>query len=531
MAFLSRIWESIRTGSYDSRLVAVLFLAAVVQYLYSFGNDFVWDARDVLLNDHSVRDMSHWTNSFAEDLWRHVPREGSQIAYLGYYRPVVKIAHMIEYQLFGESPYGYNSVSVILNALVVVLSFLLVRGITGCSGTAFFAALLYSVNPTRVEAVSWAYSDAYLFSGFFGLASLYALQKKWYPVAWGTSALAMLSHEYAVVLPVLALIQVVLIERREGSRAFYPALGYLIVLAVYLGVRGVVVGAVPITSMAPLEWANTVGIVVLTAIKSLWVPDGWVTVYLFNAEHFGGGSHHAISAPVVLIGVCSIGLWMIYRRRFDYLYWYLWPFLWAAVMFNVGRYGEYLFAEKLLYISALGPAVLTALLVRDSGRLRELILALVILLVGAHFVVTWVRTTYWRDDITYLSEAVDFAPSFALGHYALGEAYVRSERYDDAFVAFQHASELAPDNSATHNNIGNIEYLRGNRLAAQAAWARAIAADWGNPMPHYNLGMLAEQGGDPGLALLHYRSFLDLVPDPPPQLVMRIRRLELEGRR
>ncbi|MGH7727160.1 MAG: tetratricopeptide repeat protein [Candidatus Eiseniibacteriota bacterium] len=101
------------------------------------------------------------------------------------------------------------------------------------------------------------------------------------------------------------------------------------------------------------------------------------------------------------------------------------------------------------------------------------------------------------DHEAYSPERMDELTRLAAEHpenaflaFAEGWMAQRGQRYDEAVAAYQRAQAAWPREARIPNNLGNIEFLRGNVTAAEASYKRAIelAPRWA--APHYNLGQL-----------------------------------------
>ena len=69
-------------------------------------------------------------------------------------------------------------------------------------------------------------------------------------------------------------------------------------------------------------------------------------------------------------------------------------------------------------------------------------------------------------------------------------------------------------------------FLKGLTQRAKIAWENAVAADSANPIPYYNLGMLAENERDIGAAILMYKKYLGLAKNVPDEIRAHISGLE-----
>lgn len=501
----------------------VLLLVSLLQYVYSIQNDFVWDSATVFREDPTIRDFKYIPDYFREDYYRRMPNEGEQVKRLLYYRPLIKIFHLFEYKAFGTNPLGYNIVNIVLNAAVVVLGFLFIVAATGSSNAAFLAALLYAVNPSRVEAVSWAYSDSYIITAFFSFLSLLLYQRRRYILSYAVFGLAILCHESAILLPAIVFLYEYLIEAGNGPRKFAQAAPFFAIAGAFLIIRRVVAGALPLTDIDPVTLLNTIVVVIKRYVKIFFSSDAPITIY--PSELFPQLSQEVVLSYLVVFGlvIAGVSLWI---KRKDYLFWYLWFFVWIAITFNIGRFGEYLMADKLLYLASFGLCALIALFVINAGRYRKFAVIAVSVLLVLHAATTFSRTRYWKDNITYFEKAVEFAPRFYYATFMLAEQYASMGRYDEAIVWYEKTANINPRFSYAYCNLGSSYYMKGDEMDAVRAWEKASQADPMNPMPYYNISMVMEKGGDFTKALQYYRKFIDLTPEKSPEMLGKLAALE-----
>ena len=151
----------------------------------------------------------------------------------------------------------------------------------------------------------------------------------------------------------------------------------------------------------------------------------------------------------------------------------------------------------------------------DGGRLRQAATALE---TGDAAAARGILTVLGRE-----------APDDPLVWSNLGIAELRLDRPRDAITALERAAALAPSAAATHNLLG-VAYRRSGRIAdAEHTYHRALALDPHYALTHYNLGVLYEVYlGQPQKAAGHYRRFLVLDPDAPPEVAVWIEQLEFE---
>ncbi len=510
---------------------ALLAVLSVVQYAGTLDNDFVWDARDVFLNDPSIREGGHLAEYFSEGMFAAVGMEGERFAYLDYYRPLVKLLHRAEYAAFGTDPTGYNAVNIGLNALVVVAAFFLVRALTGDPRLALAACALYAVNPARVEAVAWAYSDSYLLFSLFALLALLAYHRRRPAMALGAYALALLSQESAVLLPLVLVLYHALWRGDRRWRDYLPLLAFIALTVAFLLLRRAAVGPTPLTGLPLTSLLNGAVHILAESVRAVFVPQSGISIYRYRPGMFAQLTPALVGDWLFAAGLLLFAVWLWRRARLA-LFWFLWFFVWMAVIFNLGQYAEYYFMDKILYLGALGFCVLLAQALLGGrflprwGLSRRWGVGLLAGLLLAHFATTLWRTGFYADEERYFLAAAHADPDFALMQYALGSLYRERGDLARAGEAFSRATVLEPDHSFAWNNLGNIHFLQGDYDAAVRAWKRAIEADPKNPQPYYNVGIALERLGRREEALDYYRQYLRLEPHPPAGVRAQVRRLE-----
>jgi tetratricopeptide (TPR) repeat protein len=523
---LQALFDSEGPDAGRNNLILSLFLVlvSIALYLPSFSNGFVWDARIYILNDSTIRELKYLFSGFVEPLYKNVPLDGEQIKTLQYYRPFMKFLHVLEYQMFGARPYGYNGVNILANAAVVVLFFRVAATVTATRLTAFLAALLYAVNPTRVEAVSWNYSDSYIIVALFSLLSLLRYRAGNYRSALACYILALLTHETAILLPLVLAAHDYLVagKRRPGD---YSRLGwFLLASVIFLAVRTKVVGAIPLSGVEPATFANTAAVVMKRYVKIFFWPDAPVAIY--PSQIFPAVTTEVAVGYVLLLCLAALALYLGMNDRKS-LFCLLWFFIWSAVSLNVGSFGSYLMAEKLIYLASGGLSLLVVIGICRVIPARGIALSLILAAVAVHAGVTFSRLGYWRDTRTYLEKGLQHSPHFYLAHYTLAKNYVETGDNERALLEFRRTVEEHPRFSLAYNDMGILYYRKGDLEGAESAWRKAVETDPANPLPYFNLGLMMRKRGDLRSALAWMDLYLARAPQPDPralQTILELRR-------
>lgn len=195
---------------YYPLIILALTLLAYYTVIY-YG--YVWDDLYLFVQSDSLRSPSSIISAVTQPV---LP--GSS-----YFRPLVFLTFLTEFQLFGISPAHSHSVNLLFHLLNVWLVYILARRYVS-SERAIIAGLFYALSPTLIEPVSWVSGRFDLMVTTFGLLSLcsivYLTGVKRILFTTLFFFLAALSKEMAVMLPILLGVHVWLLDREESFGAF-----------------------------------------------------------------------------------------------------------------------------------------------------------------------------------------------------------------------------------------------------------------------------------------------------------------------
>lgn len=514
---------------------ALLFVYSIAIYSKSLQNDFVWDSEAVILEDPMVRDMANIPGFFIKPLVLGKTGDvgdGLTISAINYYRPLLSTLHTIEYAFFQSTPYGYKALNLLLNGLVVVLGFLIIRQITQSLPIAFLATLIYASTLGRAEAVYWVYSDSHILSALFSLAAFWAYlnNRRW--AALVLMAVGLLFQEGGVVLPLLLL---TFEATRSSAQPLWGRLLRIIPFGLlsllYLVARHFIVGQVPISSLGYWSLVKAAGYQGWEYARIFLFPDGPATIYLYQEGMFSAGGFASITGASALLFFIVTGL-ILWRFRKSECFWYLWFFSWIVISFNIGVSGDYLMADKGLYLSSLGLSVLTVRLLLSAERFQSIGVIVIFAVFLFNSIQIYARADSWVDTPTYLGKALEFEPEFDLAlleggnsAYASGqfelasdyylrllrlrpellqsvskpyvesilrhaEALTNKREFKQAILILDDALTILNGSSELYNGLGVVHYLAGNHPEAEKNWKLALQLAPDNLEAEQNLNML-----------------------------------------
>lgn len=185
-------------------------------------------------------------------LWANFvgPWIGETNLYL-FYRPLTEISLFIDWLTYGANPAGFHLTALILhmvNAILLMQIYIAIalkanKQITKVEALlpAFFAALLWAVDPLACESLGWVMSRSDLVCTTFYLAAMlvFIKGKGAQKQVWATTflSLALLCKEMAVTLPAVLLLWLILIKKYRWRRALDSLWPMLAATLIYLTCR------------------------------------------------------------------------------------------------------------------------------------------------------------------------------------------------------------------------------------------------------------------------------------------------------
>jgi len=406
-----------------------------------------------------------------------------------YYRPLVNLSFMGEYQAYGLKPFFYNFDNLILHIVNALLVFLLVSRLIKNDTIGFWTGLLFVMHPVQWEAVCNIPGRVILMSAFFVLSTFILFlefynNRRWlcFLLAMLTFPLGLLSKESAGVLPAVLIMYLCLDKANTWTRKILYIGPFLVGIAGYILLRHYV----GITKLYHADNLFALGLGFVTFLRSV-ITD--LRLFVFPVDlHFDRCLPFFISFtyPSAMLAIIfwTAALIALYWWRqkispfvFFLIFWFaleLLPVSQLIAGIGVGT-GYVSTAEHFLYVACIpvfiGMVMAFRWLYEFNGRRHFVRPSFLKFLAGGFLVflllITIEQSIYASNEFSMLERSLAFEPSNPRIQGAMGLLSVVRKDIPDAERHFRAAVNAEPLNPTYHISLGTA-------LCQQGKWIEGL---------------------------------------------------------
>ena len=445
------------------------------------------------------------------------------------WHPLTWLSLQLDASIWGDKPFGFHLVNVVLHAANAALLFLALRALTGSFGRSAAVGLLFAVHPLRVESVAWVAERKDVLSVFFGLAALWAYAgfvrspaaRRLPSGRGGFFALSLASKPTLVTLPCLLLVldwwpsgRVRMARDWTGLVVEkLPLFGLAVASSVVTYLAQTTGGAVKSESLAAAVRAGNAAVgYAAYLVKTVWPTQ--LAVFYPHPGLFGGGLDPALVAGALLLLAAITGLALKTRARAPYLLaGWLWYVGTLVPMIGLVQVGGQAYADRYSYFPQIGVLIAACWGAADLARGRPRAVAAAGAVAALALVaLTWNQLAYWRDAVALWERDLELTAAAPLSLYNCGEALQSQGRLDEAAKHFRKALDLDSRDSDACFHLGMIDQMQGRLDDAARRFERVCELDPGSRAAHTRLGDVYFRRKMNDDAARHYEKALELGP-------------------
>ena len=438
------------------------------------------------------------------------------------YYPLTFTVLWLEWHLWGSHAAGYLTVNIVLQAINVLLLWLVLRRYKLAG--AWLAALLFAVHPLNVATVAWLSQIKSILAMSFALLVVLADQRftetrrlRWYAAALVLFLLALLSKSAVVTLPVV-LVLLNAWQRRKFVRADMVRYVPFFALSILFGLVTIwfqshrVLETTPVRQIGFLARAGDAACALWFYVGKALLPVNLMLVYPnWTSPQSGVWQMLAVAGWLMVIMV----LWRLRQEgALVALGCYVAMLLPVLGFFDQGFYAFSLVADHWQYFALPALLVLPAeLLVKARRMAGRVALPTTATVVGVLLLATIGRASLFSDAESLWRDSVARNPGSWVTHFNLGLALKEQGRIEEAIACYRQALQLNPNDVKSHNNLGNALLEQNQFGEAVVQFREAIRLKPDLPAAHNNLGVALARMGRLTEAAAEFREAVRLDAD------------------
>jgi tetratricopeptide (TPR) repeat protein len=495
----------------------------VASYWNALDNDFLWDDQHLIQENPLVHGKAGIPKMFATDIYYGASN---------FYRPLQVLSLHLDYRLYGLKPRGYHLTSILAHVGVAAAFLGLLRQVGVSWGVSVGLALFYAVHPIHTEAVTYVSGRADSLMALFLVLALWCYLRDRPVLSALSFALALMSKETAMSLPVVLLFHRLACgkEGKEKPRLIWALLFAGVVAAVF-SLRFIALKEHAVSYGPEESGEKDRGVVealahnfitggeqrigfatrVLTSCKVL-IAYLWLMVAPFDLHmerHMSwsrGMGEPATWGALLLLGVLGGVVWSLRsdRRMFFGVGFFLINWFPISNVYPINAN----MAEHWMYLPMMGVLIAAASGVEKArtflkpGKGTACAAAVVwggICIYFGHL--THDQNKHWKDALALSTYTLKHDP----GNYRLlndiGFSHQRGDRLDEAAACFEQAIKIYDGFSDGYYNLGINTFMRWEReppekrdpgllQQAEALFLKSSSLDKDHVKSHVNRGVV-----------------------------------------
>ena len=483
-----------------------LTLAVLIVYGQVLGSGFtnLDDYALLVQNSQTFQNPENLLGVFTKDYVS--PITGGQ-----YYRPLFAASLIANGAMGGSRAFLFHLTDLLLHLGVVLLLYKFLLAVSGRAHAAFFGALVFAVHPLLAQTVAWipARNDSLMV--LFFLWYLLVYEKSYWQAALAM-ALALMSKETALLIPIITVLHTALISRDEKKYHrllwFLPLWASLTALW-FLGRGSALSGAAALS--------------LPTMISSVYHSFAAILQYLGKIIFPFDLSTYPVMADLKLVYgfaailVLAAGFLVSRQKRNRVIIfgaaWFLFFLGFSLIRVTELPYLEVL--EHRAYLPMIG--ILLIILEFDffqkDWRLSRPRMATVAVLVLGLGLLNVAHARAFRGGLAYWRQAVRTSPSSPFSHKQLGAMLHAAGNNAEAEREYKIAIAQGPEKTLVYNNAGLLYATMGRAREAEIMYRLEIASNPEYHLAHMNLGNLYWEQNKTPEAVREWQEALRLNPN------------------
>jgi tetratricopeptide (TPR) repeat protein len=444
-------------------LLITLLIVVVYGKVTSFEYTWFDDNRLILKSYPFISKISNIPNSFLQDA------NISSGYFSNYYRPIAIVSFILDSARCQTFAYCYHTTNLILHIIAVWVLFVFLQRLMIKKSIAFILSALFAVHPALISTVAWIPGrndllvTIFFLIGFIFFDIYISKQKNKYLILHNVFFhLALYSKEVSLLLPVLLFLyyKVLLNNNFFVNKKRVLIFIWGVEVLIWITLRQLSVHNYYATLFDQIKLSYLPGIFsyfekILPVNLSVWP-----TLHNFN-----------IALGLFLLVILTVLAYKSAKKSKIVILGFVWFVTMSVLSITQSESTtEPLFLEQRLYIAIVGVVIMFGciLSLKYFSRALKLIVGASILVVIIFSVFSVKRLDYYKNGLTFWTQATLESPDSARAFQSLGFMYQNFEgKPDRAIELYRHSLYLDSKVPLAHANLGIIYLDKGQYQLAE----------------------------------------------------------------
>ncbi len=458
-------------------LLVFTLLITIITFIPSLQNEFVnWD------DDRNFYENELITTLNNDNFWENT-KEIFTSDIIGGYNPLTIFTFALEQRFFGlDNPFYWHLDNLILHLICTLLIFLIGHRLgLGLFATTVFA-LLFGIQPMRVESVAWVTERKdVLFGAFYLLALLCYLKgkqggfkKRTYLIIGVSFLLSLLSKIQAVILP----ISLILVDYYLSSNAKISWKSIVNKIHYFLGSFAI--------GLLGIYFLSSQGSIVqqeYTGISRLFIGSYSLSVYYIKAlvpyemsplYPYPSSLDWKFYVSIISFFITGLLLWRSYRKKQKAIFFGLAFFIANVVLLlQILGAGQGFLADRFTYIPYIGLFFIFSYYLdyylKNKRALKWIIIAPTALALISYSVLTFNQCKVWKNGGTLWTHVLKYYNKTTLPYGNRANYNRDSGNITQALADYGSVIRLAPNKPEPYNSRARLYFNFDHRDSLQKA--------------------------------------------------------------
>ncbi|MEI7688957.1 MAG: tetratricopeptide repeat protein [Candidatus Nomurabacteria bacterium] len=499
--------------------LTVIIVIGILLYLpvLFFNFTYLDDNNLIIGNQYFLSNLSNFFKSFTIDVF-HLFNSSAF-----YYRPVLTISLMLDYQIGGISPFIYHFTNVILHISASYLLFIFLSKLNYKKELSFLFSLIFLVHPVLTQAVAWVpgRNDSLLavfvlLTFIFYIKYIEEQRIKNLLLSILFLAVSLFTKESGVLVIPIILFYLYFIYKKNNKdnklsiNKFYFFFSSVGVASLWIILRHFALRGSPSINL-------------INMIKSILINSP--AILQFAGKIFFPFNLSVL--PVIQDTTFVYGIFSIVILTFLLIFTNVKR--WNYILFGVGWFFAFLlpsfirpnsnlvadFIEHRLYVPIIGIFIIlleTDIIKSINFKKKAHLIVLIALIIGLSLI-TLIHSNTFKNRLNFWKDAAMHSPHYPLAHRNLGAMEYLDGDTIDAEKEYKIALKLNPNEPMAHNNLGLIYANNGDIKAAEDEYKNEIQVNPYYDDVYFNLGLLYFGQKRNDEAVENWKKTLDLNPN------------------